>query len=150
MRQAIRNLRPDDIERLLAMSEHMDRVAMQGEEGRLSRRAFYDELYRHGGRPRMHHLILRLRDDVHRYHIIKNSGASFSAHAQLREAIRTRDAEGAARIMRQHLRMARDDLVEVLRQEEKVRAMTGSRARRRSRNDGGSLGPRELAETVSR
>lgn len=145
IRQAIRNLQADDIDRLLAMSEHMDRVATHGDEGRLSRRAFYDELYRHGGRPRMHDLILKLRDDVHRYHILKNTGASFSAHAQLREAIRARDAEASARIMRQHLRMARDDLVEILRQEERLRALAGPRTRRRGRSDGDSPERAQLA-----
>lgn len=132
IRLAIRNLTDQDAARLLEMSEHMDRVATRDDEGRLSRRAFYAELYRHSGRPRMADLILRLRDDVHRYHILKNSGESLSAHAQLRDAISTRDGERAARIMRQHLRMARDDLVEILRQEERKRGLSARRPRRRA------------------
>jgi len=148
IRLSIRNLTDQAAARLLEMSEYMDRVATHGDEGRLSRRAFYAELYRHGGRPRMVDLILRLRDDVHRYHIIKNSGASVSAHAQLRDAIRTRDAEGAARIMRQHLRMARDDLVEILRQEERKRGVPGRRARRRAPNGPAAASAVAIAELI--
>jgi DNA-binding GntR family transcriptional regulator len=132
IRLAIRNLTDEAVGRLLDMSEHMDRVAEHDDEGRLSRRAFYAELYRWSGRPRMQSLILQLRDDVHRYHLLKNSGASLEAHAQLRECIRAKDPDGAARAMRLHLRMARDDLVEVLRREERARSVEARRSRRRS------------------
>jgi DNA-binding GntR family transcriptional regulator len=131
MRLAVRNLNAEAMERVLELSEHMDAVSQDDEVGRLSRKAFYGELYRHSGRPRIRNLVLQLRDDVHRYHVLKNIGASLHAHAQLRECIRNRDAEGAAAEMRRHLRMSRDDLVAVLRREERARDNGARRARQR-------------------
>lgn len=131
IRLAIRGLTDEAVARLLEMSQQMDAVSHQDEQGRLSRKAFYAELYRWSGRPRMRNLILQLRDDVHRYHVLQNTGASLEAHAQLRECIFARDAEGGARAMRRHLRMARDDLVEALRREERARDTVVHRGRRR-------------------
>jgi len=132
MRLAVRNLDDAAVGRLLQLSEHMDAVPQDDEAGRLSRKAFYSELYRHSGRPRIRNLVLQLRDDVHRYHVLKNLGASLHAHAKLRECIQQRDAEGAAAEMRRHLRMSRDDLVAVLRREERARRVGARRARARA------------------
>lgn len=131
MRLAVRNLDAAAVERLLELSEHMDSVPQDDEIGRLSRKAFYGELYRHSGRPRIKNLALQLRDDVHRYHVLKNLDASLHAHATLRECIRVRDAEGAAAEMRRHLRMSRDDLVRILRREERARDASARRGRQR-------------------
>lgn len=131
MRLAVRNLDAIAMARVLELSEHMDAVSQDDEVGRLSRKAFYGELYRHSGRPRIRSLVLQLRDDVHRYHVLKNIGASLHAHAQLRECIRNRDADGAAAEMRRHLRMSRDDLVAVLRREERARENASRRGRQR-------------------
>jgi DNA-binding GntR family transcriptional regulator len=131
IRLAIRGLTDEAVTRLLEMSEQMDAVSHEDEKGRLSRKAFYAELYHWSGRPRMRNLILQLRDDVHRYHVLQNTGASLEAHAQLRESIFARDAESGARAMRRHLRMAGDDLVESLRREERARGAVVHRGRRR-------------------
>ena len=132
MRLAVRNLDADAMGRVLELSERMDAVSRDDEVGRLSRKAFYGELYRHSGRPRIRNLVLQLRDDVHRYHVLKNIGASLHAHAQLRDCIRNRNADGAAAEMRRHLRMSRDDLVAVLRREERARDNGARPGRQRS------------------
>jgi len=133
MRLAVRNIPDDAIERVLEMSERMDSTAAPNELGRLNRKAFYGELYRWSGRPRMRSLILRLRDDVHRYHVLNTLDASLHAHAELRDRIRRRDADGAAAVIRHHFRMSRDDLVGVLRREERDRAAR-TRVKRRRRS----------------
>ena len=137
IRLAVRNITDAGVERLIGMSHHMDAVAHDAEEGRLARRAFYAELYRWSGRPRMRQLILQLRDDVHRYHTL--SGHSWlehgaaGTHAQLRNVLRDRDPDAAARALRRHLRVARNDLVAALKREERVRqALVGRRRKRPS------------------
>lgn len=137
IRLAVRNITDAGVERLIEMSHHMDAVAHDAEEGRLARRAFYAELYRWSGRPRMRQLILQLRDDVHRYHTL--SGHSWlehgaaGTHAQLREVLRGRDPDAAARALRRHLRVARNDLVAALKREERARqALVGRRRKRPS------------------
>ncbi len=137
IRLAVRNITDAGVERLIGMSHHMDAVADDAEEGRLARRAFYAELYRWSGRPRMRQLILQLRDDVHRYHTL--SGHSWlehgaaGTHAQLRDVLRGRDPDAAARALRRHLRVARNDLVAALKREERARqALVGRRRKRAS------------------
>jgi DNA-binding GntR family transcriptional regulator len=137
MKLAVRNIPDDAIDGVLEMSERMDSTAAPDETGRLNRKAFYGELYRWSGRPRMRDLSLRLRDDVHRYHVLNTIDASLHAHAGLRDCIRRRDADGAAAVIRHHFRMSRDDLVGVLRREERERA-TKSRLRRRRTPRAGS------------
>jgi DNA-binding GntR family transcriptional regulator len=68
---------------------------------------------------------------VHRYHVLDNEAASHDAHRQLLELVATHDAEGAARVMRRHLRAAREDLVRSLRREERQRELAARRTRRR-------------------
>jgi DNA-binding GntR family transcriptional regulator len=136
IRLAVRNLTGAGVDHLIAMSHHMDAVAEHAEEGRLARRAFYAELYRWSKRPRMRQLILQLRDDVHRYHVLSGHawlehGAS-GTHAELREALRARDVDGAAKALRRHLRIARNDLVDKLRREERSREALGRVRRRRA------------------
>lgn len=119
VRDAITALTPADIATLVDMSEHMDDRIDDPGAGRRARRSFYSELYRHAGRPRTHRLILALRDDVQRYHVMHDQSEARHAHAELRESIRTRDPERGARLLRDHLRHACDDLVEVLQREAK-------------------------------
>lgn len=135
IRLAVRNLNDSGVLHLIGMSNHMDAVAHHAEEGRLARRAFYAELYRWSGRPRMRQLILQLRDDVHRYHVLSGRawfehGAS-GTHALLREALELRDPDAAARALRRHLRIARNDLVGSLRREERTRLALVRRRRPR-------------------
>jgi DNA-binding GntR family transcriptional regulator len=135
IRLAVRNVTEAGVEHIIGMSHHMDAMAHHAEEGRLARRAFYAELYRWSRRPRMRQLILQLRDDVHRYHVLSGHtwfehGAS-GTHAQLREALGARDPDGAAKALRRHLRIARNDLVASLRREERARLALGRRRRQR-------------------
>ncbi|HEY6958218.1 MAG TPA: GntR family transcriptional regulator [Candidatus Limnocylindria bacterium] len=119
-RTAIAALRPEDIEKLVEMSKHMDdRLDEPGAGGR-ARRAFYAELYAHARRPRTHSLIFRLRDDVQRYHVIHDQGEARQSHADLRECIRTQDGARAAKLLRDHLQRARDDLLEEMQREHKA------------------------------
>jgi DNA-binding GntR family transcriptional regulator len=117
IRHAIEALDNVAVKRLLAMSEHMDAHTDDPGEGRKARRAFYSALYEYAGRPRSHKLIVGLRDEVQRYHLIKSVAVSRSDHADLRECIRAKDAERAARLQREHLIRARDDLLQVLERE---------------------------------
>jgi len=138
IRLAVRNITDAGVESLIAMSHHMDAVAEKAEEGRLARRAFYAELYRWSKRPRMRQLIMQLRDDVHRYHVLSGHAwhehGAAGTHAQLREMLRARDPDAAARALRGHLRIARNDLVKALRREEGARTTLGRRRRQRGSN----------------
>ena len=135
IRLAVRNITEAGVEHLIGMSHLMDAVADHAEKGRLARRAFYAELYRWSKRPRMRQLILQLRDDVHRYHVLSghtwHEHGAAGTHAQLREALRARDADAAAKSLRRHLRIARNDLVAALRREERARLALSGRHRQR-------------------
>jgi DNA-binding GntR family transcriptional regulator len=117
MRRAVGALGPADSKRLVDMSEQMDARVDQPAAGLRARRAFYSELYVFADRPRIHRLIFGLRDDVQRYHVLKNVKAALHDHAELRECIRVKDAERAAQVHAQHLRRACDDLVDALERE---------------------------------
>jgi len=117
MRRAVAALGPADINRIVGMSEQMDTEVDEPVQGRRSRRAFYSELYAYADRPRTQAFILRLRDDVQRYHVMKNSERALHDHAELRECIRVKDAERASQVHSEHLRRACEDLVAVLERE---------------------------------
>src|SRR5258708_10264161 len=114
MRRAVAALEPADTKRLVDMSQQMDARVDKPAEGLPAPRALYSQLYAYAGRPRIHRLILGLRDDVQRYHVLKNVAAALHDHAELRECIRAKDAERAARVHAQHLARACADLVDVL------------------------------------
>ena len=103
-----------DIKRLVDMSEQMDARVDKPTEGRRARRGFHSELYANADRPRTHRFTLGLRDDVQRYHVMKNAECTLHDHAELRECSRTKDAERAAQVQSKHLRRACADLVPVL------------------------------------
>ncbi len=86
-------------------------------QGLAARRGFYSALYALSEKPRMAELIMRLRDDVHRYHVMSRTAESRGAHAELRRLLHARDAQGAARLMTAHLSDAARDLVVVLQEE---------------------------------
>jgi DNA-binding GntR family transcriptional regulator len=117
MRRAVAALEAADSKRLVDMSLQMDARVDKPAEGLRARRAFYSELYAFADRPRIHRLILGLRDDVQRYHVLKNVAAALHDHAEIRDCIRVKDAERAAEIHSQHLRRACADLVDVLERE---------------------------------
>jgi len=130
VRLAVRNVTDEGVARLMEMSRRMH-VEHEGEPGRIARRDFYAELYGWSDRPKMREVILRLRDDVHRYHVLSSEYDSHGAHRELLDLIAARDADGAARAIRRHLRAAREDLVGSLRREERLRDSAARKARRR-------------------
>jgi DNA-binding GntR family transcriptional regulator len=135
IRLAIRNLTDEGAEALIAKGEQMDVHAGHELPGGVSRRGFYAELYGWSGRRRMVSLILQLRHELNRYHALKDVPQSQDIHERIRECIATRDAERAARLMRDHLRASRNELLTALRHEERGRAPRGTgttRATRRS------------------
>jgi DNA-binding GntR family transcriptional regulator len=95
------------------------RKARTAAEGLSARRAFYSDLYGLSGKARMTELIMRLRDDVHRYHVMARSAESTSAHDELMRLLHARDGRAAAKLIRDHLSDAARDLVAVLRAEQK-------------------------------
>lgn len=112
IRYAVRNLSDHQEQAaVLELSKHMDHSDRDATEGRAARRRFYDVLYSHARRPRMHRLIMQLRDNVGRYHLIQDTDLAHAAHSQVRSCIIHGDADGAARAVKAHLEEARDDLL---------------------------------------
>jgi DNA-binding GntR family transcriptional regulator len=117
-RRAISSLGDDDVERLVRLSEEMDRTADDPTLGSESRRRFYSELYALAGRPRMHAVILELRALVVRYHLLTDSGGHHRPHDDLRSCLRERDGERGAAVICAHLDAARRDLIQSLEPDE--------------------------------
>ena len=111
VRLAVANLTEDDARYLCGLAEDMDLQHPEVLSGYETRRTFYAELYSYAGRPRMTKLILQLRDNVGRYHVLQNVQHSVDAHGELRRQIMERDPEGAAEVVLAHLVEARDDLL---------------------------------------
>jgi DNA-binding GntR family transcriptional regulator len=110
VRLAVAALTDASVRRLVYLSEAMDAAASDAVAGQQARRAFYEELYVLSGRSRLTAAIMRLRDEVTRYHLIAGE-SSRHAHADLRRAIKHRDADAAEAIVARHLKQARDDLI---------------------------------------
>lgn len=110
VRLAVGALNPESIRRLIYLSEAMDATSRDPIAGQPARRQFYEELYALSGRARLAAAIMRLRDEVTRYHLMPGP-SSRHAHADLRRAIRSRDADAASEIVARHLVQARDDLI---------------------------------------
>jgi DNA-binding GntR family transcriptional regulator len=113
VRLAVAALTDPAIRRLTYLSEAMDAASADAVAGQQARRTFYEELYALSGRTRLTAAIMRLRDEVTRYHLIAGE-SSRHAHADLRRAIKARDADAAATIVARHLEQARDDLLDRL------------------------------------
>jgi DNA-binding GntR family transcriptional regulator len=108
---AVANLSKEDAEDLVALGEAMESKATNPSEGLAARRAFYAALYGYAGRPRMRRVILQLRDNVARYHLLTNRELSKKAHSHLRDSILAGDAKTAGKVLKEHLEEARDDLL---------------------------------------
>jgi DNA-binding GntR family transcriptional regulator len=108
---AVGNLSTEDAEKLVALGEAMEAKATNPSEGLAARRAFYAALHGCAGRPRMRRVILQLRDNVARYHLLTNRELSKKAHYHLRAAILAADAKTAGKVLKEHLEEARDDLL---------------------------------------
>lgn len=126
IRYAVGNLADEEErESLLELSKHMDSSNRDAMQGRAARRRFYDVLYSHAGRPRMHRLIMQLRDNVGRYHLLQDTDLSHAAHSQVRSCIRSGDVAGAAAAVTAHLEEARDDLLATMSVETSPATDTG-------------------------
>jgi DNA-binding GntR family transcriptional regulator len=119
IRHAVENLWSEEAPRaaVLELSRQMDEADHDAMEGRAARREFYDVLYSHAGRPRMHRLIMQLRDNVGRYHLLQDTDLSHAAHSKVRHCIENGDRDGAARAVTTHLKEARDDLLATMTEE---------------------------------
>lgn len=111
VRLAVANLSKSDAERLVALGEQMEATAANPSEGLAARRAFYAALYEYADRPRMRRVILQLRDNVARYHLLTNRELSRKAHSDLRQAIIGGDPDHASAVLKRHLEDARDGLL---------------------------------------
>lgn len=120
VRLAVSNLSEGDAKRLVSLGEEMEAMATNPSEGLAARRDFYAALYEHAGRPRMRRVILQLRDNVARYHLLTNRELSRKAHSDLRDAILASDAKTAGRVLKNHLEEARDDLIGAVAQPDEV------------------------------
>lgn len=78
------------------------------------RRDFYSEIYKHSDRPRMRRIIMQLRDNVDRYHLLSDRSHAYLAHSRLSTAIRDGDAAEAVAVLVEHISDSRDDLINEL------------------------------------
>lgn len=109
---AVKNMRDEDLEEILELFDNMEEVEADPKNKSFSsRRLFYARLYDCANRPLMRAQILLLRDNVSRYHRVKDHNHAHDDHQKFKEAVIARDAEGAARILKRHLEEARDDLI---------------------------------------
>ena len=128
IRYAVRDLADEEErEALVGLSKHMDSSDRDVMEGRAARRKFYDVLYSHAGRPRMHRLIMQLRDNVGRYHLLQDTDLSHAAHSEVRHCINSGDVPGAALAVTAHLKEARDDLLATMTDESPPNTPAASR-----------------------
>lgn len=109
---AVQNMSEDDLEEILELFDDMEETEADPENrGFSARRLFYARFYGCAERPLMREQILLLRDNVSRYHRVKDHDHAHDDHVKFKEAIVARDAEGAARVLKRHLEEARDDLI---------------------------------------
>lgn len=129
IRAALANLTDGDVPYLVELSKRMTTKSFD-RKGLEYRREFYDELYSRANLPRFHRLIMQLRDNTQRYHLLWRAHVH-QPHVDLREAIRRRDGDLAEKILRQHLEEARDDLLRILAAERGPRVPRDAQRSRR-------------------
>ena len=109
---AVQNMDDDDLAEILVLFDRMDEAEADPENrGFSTRRDFYSRFYACANRPLMSDQILLLRDNVSRYHRVKDHDHAHDDHLKFKEAIIARDAKRAAKILKRHLEEARDDLL---------------------------------------
>ncbi len=109
---AVQNMSDEDLAEILELFDKMDEAeADPANRGFSTRRDFYSRFYACANRPLMCDQILLLRDNVSRYHRVKDHDHAHDDHVKFKKAIIGRDAKGAARILKRHLEEARDDLL---------------------------------------
>ena len=111
MKYAVDNLSVSTAESLALLATASEDDNLEPRAAFNRRREFYDELYRHADRPRMHRTIMQLRDNVDRYHLLRNRDHAHLAHKELSEAIADCDGVRASVVLIDHISEARDDLM---------------------------------------
>ena len=111
MEYAVGNLSASTAESLALLATASEDDNLEPRAAFNRRREFYDELYRHADRPRMHRTIMQLRDNVDRYHLLLNRDHAHLAHKELSEAIAAGDGVRASAVLIDHISEARDDLM---------------------------------------
>lgn len=115
---AVTRLSDQEAQYLAGLSEQMDQEQIGGHLAYQARRDFYSEFYAHANRPKMKELILQIRDNVGRYHVLRDVVHSAEAHEELRLHILARNPDGAAEAVVAHLEETRDDLLATMVPEE--------------------------------
>jgi DNA-binding GntR family transcriptional regulator len=109
---AVNNMNDEDLAEVLALLDDMDEAESNPENrGFSTRRNFYARFYECADRPLMRQQILLLRDNVSRYHRVKDHDHAHDDHIKFRQALVARDASSAEQILTRHLKEARDDLL---------------------------------------
>ncbi len=111
MGYAVSSLTEESAAKLAILATASEDDTLTPSEAFNRRRSFYDELYCHADRPRMHRAIMQLRDNVDRYHLLSDRAHAHMAHKELAEAISHRDADRAAVVLVEHISESRDDLL---------------------------------------
>lgn len=111
MKYAVDNLSASTAESLALLATASEDDNLEPRAAFNRRREFYDELYRHAERPRMHRTIMQLRDNVDRYHLLTNRDHAHLAHKELSEAIAAGDGVRASAVLIDHISESRDDLM---------------------------------------
>ena len=112
VRRAVHGLTDEQIERLQDIERREVRETNMAARARLTH-AFYTTLFEHLNRPRQVALIERLEREVERY--LEPLERPHLGHAELVDACRRRDADGAAAIAREHLQRVSERAVEGVR-----------------------------------
>jgi DNA-binding GntR family transcriptional regulator len=127
-RQAAEHLTDLDVAGLERLFRAMEEAHESGDlEGFMDRdQAFHARLYALSGRPRIMRMISALQDRSRRYlpHLYKSRevvGNPVEAHEPLLAAIQAREPELVERLTREHMNLAADRILRVVREEAEVR-----------------------------
>lgn len=114
MAYAVANMTAESAQELAVSATASEDDLMTPAESFNRRRQFYSDLYSQAGRPRMCRMIMQLRDNVDRYHLLSDRDHAHHAHKKLADAIATRDSQWAVKVLVEHLSDSRDDLMSEL------------------------------------
>ena len=104
VRLAIEQMTEDEKIDILLLCSLMEQFNKNPDEGRSTRRKFYEAFYSTTGSKLLIEMIMKLRKMVESYHVIDHSRTH--THNDLYELISNRDARGAERWMTGHLQVA--------------------------------------------
>lgn len=115
MHRAVSNLSEEDAAQMAESATASDDDELTPADAFNLRRDFYHSLYAYAERPRLRRVIMQLRDNVDRYHLLENRDHAHLAHRELATAILDRDAERASKVLIAHISESRDDLIRRIR-----------------------------------